>query len=152
MDVFKKEVRAWLRWRRDNPPEIVTEKLRSRLRDLRKELVENDDPSQTQEIREKIAEVEGFLVHDAKEELMQAQVEDIVMYSVQCAICKATYEFEVPLSGLNRRAGGALIQDAFPSLAPPIRELMVSRTCPSCWQELFGLEDDDEIADEEATS
>lgn len=35
------------------------------------------------------------------------------------------------------------IQDAIPEVAPPIREVFISGTCPKCWDEMFGGEEDD---------
>jgi hypothetical protein len=32
-------------------------------------------------------------------------------------------------------------QNLFPYLAPPMRELLVSGTCPKCWKQVFGAED-----------
>lgn len=37
-----------------------------------------------------------------------------------------------------------LIQDAIPEVAPELREMFVSGTCPKCWDEMFGGDEDDE--------
>lgn len=34
------------------------------------------------------------------------------------------------------------IQDAIPEVAPEIREVFISGTCSSCWDKMFGEEED----------
>lgn len=36
------------------------------------------------------------------------------------------------------RNGEKLVQEAFPYLTPEKRELLISRICPKCWDEMFG--------------
>jgi hypothetical protein len=38
----------------------------------------------------------------------------------------------------ERYVAGALIQDAFPDLLQPMREMIQSGTHPQCWLEIFG--------------
>lgn len=37
-----------------------------------------------------------------------------------------------------------LMQDIFPNLSIEDRELLISGTCNTCWQELFGSDEDEE--------
>jgi len=41
----------------------------------------------------------------------------------------------------GRRVAGVHVQDAFPYLAAPERELFISGTCRKCWAAMFGAED-----------
>ena len=47
-------------------------------------------------------------------------------------------EWELP------RGSRRLVQDIFPDLSIGDRELLISRTCNTCWQELFGNGEDEE--------
>ena len=37
---------------------------------------------------------------------------------------------------------GKLIQDAFPYLSPEDREMLISGICPTCWEKMFGAEEE----------
>jgi len=68
--------------------------------------------------------------------------------AVDCRMCKEIThipctdeqlkELEMPRS--ERR----YIQDIFPDLSIGDRELLISSTCNTCWQKLFGSEDEEE--------
>lgn len=36
------------------------------------------------------------------------------------------------------------VQDIFPYLTPQDREMFISQTCPTCWEDMFPSEDEDE--------
>ncbi|MCP1392614.1 MAG: hypothetical protein J5I35_07630 [Methanothrix harundinacea] len=61
---------------------------------------------------------------------------------VHCRICRARHEIRVSLAGYDAWKMGALIQDALPKLSASERELLISGTCPVCWEGLFGGEDE----------
>ena len=61
--------------------------------------------------------------------------------AVDCFMCGKTVEFEVLTEGYERRMNGEKIQDCFPNLNPKYRELMISATCPDCWDKMFGEEE-----------
>lgn len=61
--------------------------------------------------------------------------------AVPCKPCPRCGEAEVIRvwrTDYERYMAGALIQDAFPDLLPPMREMLQSGTHPACWLELFG--------------
>ena len=59
--------------------------------------------------------------------------------------CGRTFEVRVPVSQHIRRLQGAHAQDAYPDLELGWREFLISNSCPHCWKELFG-------GDEEVTT
>ena len=64
--------------------------------------------------------------------------------SVPCRPCLQCGKSEVITvweDDYKRWQNGALIQDAFPNMLPPMRELLQSGTHPQCWLEIFGDED-----------
>lgn len=68
------------------------------------------------------------------------------MINIQCRMC--TRQWEVPITEeqyqewkTNRR-NSPLIQDHFPDLNANQRELILSNTCPDCWDDLWKEEDD----------
>ena len=61
-----------------------------------------------------------------------------------CVHCKKTSIVQLWDDDLERYMNGALIQDAFPDLMPPVREQIQSGIHPQCWNELFKDEDEDD--------
>lgn len=57
---------------------------------------------------------------------------------VKCRMCKVDHIIPVTEEQLIKYQQGAKIQVAFPNLNADQRELIISRTCPSCWNKLFG--------------
>lgn len=65
--------------------------------------------------------------------------------NVPCRICHNTYTLLVwPEKMQAWRDGSMYIQDALPDLTAGERELLISGTCDSCFNEMFGTCDDDE--------
>ena len=60
----------------------------------------------------------------------------------QCLRCNATHVLMVNKNDLKRWESGALIQDAMPYLTPDERELLISGICGTCFDQLFGEEED----------
>lgn len=56
---------------------------------------------------------------------------------IQCIRCKQAFLVKVPTQGFQQWKGGKLIQDALPLLTADERELLISRTCSECFEELF---------------
>jgi hypothetical protein len=48
-------------------------------------------------------------------------------------VCNRWYVVRVQSADLHRYHDGVLAQDAFPYLSPEYRELLISGTCPDCW-------------------
>ena len=69
---------------------------------------------------------------------------DYACLEVACTCCDEAYLFGVALSGVEAWRGGAFVQDAFPELPKQYREMLISGTCPSCWDAMFGSFDDDD--------
>ena len=63
---------------------------------------------------------------------------------VQCNICGVLLSLEVPIEGLVKWRQGALIQDALPSLSLSKREMLITQSCGTCWDDLFKPEEEEE--------
>lgn len=59
-----------------------------------------------------------------------------------CIMCGKQHSLEVSNQGYVAWYSGMNIQDAFPELSADDRELLMTGTCPECWDKLFG--DDEE--------
>ena len=65
----------------------------------------------------------------------------VVSY-VECVECRKSYALKVERADYDRLSNKTeFIQNIFPYLAPPMRELLISGTCPKCWKKMFGAED-----------
>lgn len=60
---------------------------------------------------------------------------------VACVRCSDIYTVRVPRDGFDRFQKGEVIQKALPLTSPEERELLNSRICPKCWEEMFGDKD-----------
>lgn len=61
-----------------------------------------------------------------------------------CPVCGKSAVLEVPTAGLEAHKRGALTQEAFPELDRAQREMLITGTHPTCWDELFGEDEDPE--------
>lgn len=61
-----------------------------------------------------------------------------VLIAVGCGDCGKQFAFEVSLNGYESWLAGELIQRAMPELKPEERELFISNTCSTCFDEMFG--------------
>ena len=62
-----------------------------------------------------------------------------------CRKCGKVYVFPVFVDDLGKytkRQEG--IQQAFPYISPEYRELIISHICPTCWDELFDIDNDED--------
>ncbi len=59
----------------------------------------------------------------------------------RCLHCGETSTLTLPRQGYEAWQGHALLQEAFPNMEAPIREMLISGTHPECWEELFRDED-----------
>ncbi len=65
-----------------------------------------------------------------------------VVFYTECVECKKFYALKVERTDYERFSNKTeFIQNIFPYLAPPMRELLISGTCPKCWKKMFGAED-----------
>lgn len=60
-----------------------------------------------------------------------------------CRQCLRTYELEYSVTEFQNWQGGARIQDAMPRLTPGERELLISGICSTCFDKLFGEENEE---------
>lgn len=60
-----------------------------------------------------------------------------VVVAVPCHLCGLVTELEPSIEGFMAWKNGELIQDAMPELDADERELLISGTCPKCWDEMF---------------
>lgn len=68
---------------------------------------------------------------------------DSAVYVGECVGgCGKTFEIRQPVANHIRRLQGAHAQDAYPDLELGWREFLISNTCPHCWNDLFGGDDE----------
>ncbi|MCI2422475.1 hypothetical protein MOQ72_34115 [Saccharopolyspora sp. K220] len=60
-----------------------------------------------------------------------------------CFVCQNSSTVDVDVDGFIRWQSGALVQDAFPDMAPQQRELLMTGTHPECWKAAFLADDED---------
>lgn len=64
----------------------------------------------------------------------------IIYRTPPCVVCKKTHDLEIDYTSFKDWQQGTLIQDAFPDMPRETRELLITGTCPDCWETLW--EDD----------
>ncbi len=57
--------------------------------------------------------------------------------AVPCRLCDQETDLTVNVEGFLAWQNGELIQNALPELDADQRELLISGTCPTCWDEMF---------------
>ena len=62
--------------------------------------------------------------------------------AVTCRMCQETTDLKVNFQGFVEWKSGQLIQEALPELSCGERELLISGTCGTCFDELFPSEDE----------
>jgi hypothetical protein len=60
-----------------------------------------------------------------------------ITIDVECWKCHDHYYIETTEDKLKRWQAGEHIQNVMPELSADHRELLISRTCPRCWDELW---------------
>lgn len=61
-----------------------------------------------------------------------------------CPFCGRANEVEVNEMDYLDWDDGLLVQDAFPYLSADEREMLITGICPTCWDKMFGEEDEDD--------
>lgn len=64
-----------------------------------------------------------------------------------CSFCGLVKYVTVDIAGLEKYRAGAFIQDAFPRMPADVREMLISGTCPECWEKYIKPLDDEEPED-----
>jgi hypothetical protein len=62
--------------------------------------------------------------------------------AIKCVECSKLVEFDVDEQGLADWHAGILIQHALPELEAPLREMLITQLCPTCFDKLFAEEDE----------
>ena len=60
----------------------------------------------------------------------------------ECPWCHKEAAVDIPAQGLWDWEHGAFVQTAFPDLSPNSRELIMTGTHPTCWNQMFPPEED----------
>ena len=60
---------------------------------------------------------------------------------IKCAHCGNVYSVTFSKSDYLSFKSGELVQNAFPYLTAGERELLITKTCDSCWDKFFPEED-----------
>jgi hypothetical protein len=72
----------------------------------------------------------------------------LINFGVDCRMCNNTYQIPATVEQITElylpRTERRLMQEIFPDLSIGDRELLISSTCNTCWQKLFGSEDEEE--------
>lgn len=63
----------------------------------------------------------------------------------QCPFCGRGNEVEVNEVDYWDWQDGVLAQDAFPYLSADEREMLISGICPTCWDTMFGSDEEPDI-------
>ena len=58
--------------------------------------------------------------------------------NIVCTHCDAEHNLMVNPEDVISWQAGSYIQDAMPYLSAAERELLISRTCDSCWKSMYG--------------
>ena len=71
----------------------------------------------------------------------------MITFDVDCRLCGQTTQVPATVEQLTElympRSKRRLMQEIFPDLSIGDRELLISGTCNTCWQNLYGSEDEE---------
>lgn len=67
-----------------------------------------------------------------------------------CLGCGQSTWFSMSQAQYNAWKQGEHVQLIFPDWSPEDREMLISGTCPDCWEEMWAEMEDDDWEDEEA--
>lgn len=70
-----------------------------------------------------------------------------ITINTQCPFCGNIFTHELPLAGFVAWENGATVQTAFPDLDENTREQLISGICPSCWDNTFPADDEEDFED-----
>ena len=59
-----------------------------------------------------------------------------------CPMCRTANQATVPTIGYDKWKGGALIQDAMPTVPVITREFLITGFCRDCQIKIFGIEEE----------
>lgn len=67
---------------------------------------------------------------------------EMIITSKRCMFCGKEHLIEMPREAFDRWRGGEHIQDVFPAMSADEREILISGTCPECWDLHMGGDDE----------
>lgn len=73
--------------------------------------------------------------------MMYVEDEEMGVETPVCFRCRNATIVYVPVAGYAAWKSGVLIQEAFPTMPAPDREMLITGTHPECWNLMFGEED-----------
>ena len=66
-----------------------------------------------------------------------------IKVTTQCPMCGRKHDIVVDAEAYtNWRTGKGLIQECFPDMSAEEREMLITGTCPECWNDMFSDEDE----------
>ncbi len=68
----------------------------------------------------------------------------------RCPMCGKVHTVTVNKTDFERWQSGVSIQSAFPYLSANEREILISGTCPKCWDSMFSFGEEEEEEDADA--
>lgn len=68
-----------------------------------------------------------------------------IMVPTTCPFCGHTTYIQCDKDAYDRWGEGMSIQDAMPDMTPEDREMLISGICPSCWDDMFGEDEDADL-------
>ena len=66
-----------------------------------------------------------------------------ITVDVDCQYCDTSHAVKVNPDQYKQWKQGVFIQDAMPQLSANDRELLMTRTCPACWDKMFPPDEDE---------
>lgn len=67
-----------------------------------------------------------------------------IAVATTCPMCGDVKEFFLSEAGYEAWYNGCTVQQAFPELDTNDRERLISGICPTCWDKMFSVPDDEE--------
>jgi hypothetical protein len=68
---------------------------------------------------------------------MEHEDELIEVQTPKCVYCGEQHYVTVDIEGWEKYKGGAFVQVAFPRMPADVREMLISGTCPDCWEKFI---------------
>jgi hypothetical protein len=65
-------------------------------------------------------------------------MQEMTQVEIKCNWCKQAVRFNASKAGLAAWRNGMVIQEALPRLDADYREMLISGTCPECWNKMTG--------------
>jgi hypothetical protein len=66
---------------------------------------------------------------------------DMIVYKKTCIFCGANHLIPLDEEKYRRWRSGEHVQNVWPEMSADQREILISGTCPECWEREFGEDD-----------